>query len=181
MLHPPTRFLNLPLAGRHGFESMLVEIENSAISAVADRVRLDLNATAQRLFKHWPQLVRFLREETGSVGFVRIRREQCRAARTERTIKNDFDRALGETVIECIQGRAIFQQCACGLSGAILSRSARVGNWGGFQNVSIQPRPVIHLLRAVCTTRSLTFARKSSRVFVPSRFKVTSRSPIPKI
>ena len=32
-----------------------------------------------------------------------------------------------------------------GLLGAILSRSWRVGNCGGFQNVSIQPRPVIHL------------------------------------
>ena len=32
-----------------------------------------------------------------------------------------------------------------GLSGATASRSSRVGNRGGFQKVSIQPRPVIHL------------------------------------
>ena len=74
---------------------------------------------AQRFFKHRRQLFRFLREETGSVGFVRIRREQGRAARTERTIKNHFDRALRETVIECIQGRAIFQQCVGGFTGAV--------------------------------------------------------------
>ena len=68
-----------------------------------------------------------------------------------------------------------------GLSGAIESRLARVGNAGGFQNVSIQPRPVIHLPRGVRVTRSFTFARKSSSVSVPSRFKVSSRAPMPKM
>src|SRR5438876_7071026 len=93
---------NVSFFRRHGFKRLLVKIENSAIGAVADRVRFDLNATAQRLFKHWRQLFRFLREETGAVGFVRIGREQGRAARAERTIKNHFDRALREAVIEYI-------------------------------------------------------------------------------
>ena len=55
------------------------------------------------------------------------------------------------------------------------------GNSGGLQKVSIQPRPVIHFPGSVFATRSFTLARKSSRVFVPSRFNVISRSPIPKM
>src|SRR5437879_11045271 len=43
-----------------------------------------------------------------------------------------------------------------GLFGAILSRSWRVGNCGGFQNVSIQQRPVIHLLGTVLSNGSFT-------------------------
>src|SRR5439155_268823 len=56
-----------------------------------------------------------------------------------------------------------------GLRGAILSRSCRVGNWGGFQKVSIQPRPVIHWPRLVLVTRAFTLPKKSSSVFAPSR------------
>src|SRR5206468_5652839 len=55
---------------------------------------------------------------------------------------------------------ALFAIAACpsarvrktGFLGAILSRSSRDGNCGGSQNVSIQPRPVIHLPRSVFAT-----------------------------
>ena len=58
-----------------------------------------------------------------------------------------------------------------GLSGAILSRSCAGRELRRFPEVSIQPRPVIHLPGSVFATRSFTFARKSSSVLVPSRFK----------
>ena len=56
-----------------------------------------------------------------------------------------------------------------------------MGNFDGFQNVSIQPRPVIHLPIEVWATRAFTLFRKSPSVFVPSRFRRISRSPIPKM
>ena len=53
---------------RDGFERLFVKIENQSIGAIADRVRFDLNAAAQRFFEHRPQLLWFLREKTGRVG-----------------------------------------------------------------------------------------------------------------
>ena len=47
VLDPPARFLHFAVVRRDGFERFFVEIEDGAIGAVADRVRLDLDAAAQ--------------------------------------------------------------------------------------------------------------------------------------
>ena len=52
-------------------------------------------------------------------GLSRIRCEQGRAARTERTVENHFDRALREMVIKCVQGRSVFQQCVGGFARTV--------------------------------------------------------------
>ena len=71
---------------------------------------LDLDSAAECFFKHWPQLFRFFGEITGSLGRVVVRLQQRRAARTERAIKNNFDRALGEMMIERADRRAFLQK-----------------------------------------------------------------------
>src|SRR5688500_3054732 len=55
-----------------------------------------------------------------------------------------------------------------GLSGATLSRSARVGNTGGFQKVSIQPRPLTHSPLFFLATSVFTAERNASRLEIPS-------------
>ncbi len=66
-----------------------------------------------------------------------------------------------------------------GWSGAIRSRSWRVGKTGGSQNVSIQPRPVTHSPAGVRCTAESTRARNAALVDVPSRLRLSSRAPMP--
>ena len=99
VLDAPARLADFPLVRRDGFECLFVKIENHAVGAIADCVRLDLNAAAQCFFEHRPQVFRLFGEITGSVGRVAVRFEQRRAARAERAVENDFDRALREMVI----------------------------------------------------------------------------------
>ena len=48
---------------------------------------------------------------------IGIRRKQRRAARTERAVENDFDRALREMVIEAFSVGAVFQQSTAASPG----------------------------------------------------------------
>src|SRR4029077_2118094 len=73
VLDAPARFANSPFVGRHGFERLLVKIENQSVGAIADGVRFHLDAPAQRFFKHRPEFFGFLPEKTGSFGRVAVR------------------------------------------------------------------------------------------------------------
>src|SRR5260370_29765923 len=88
----------------------LVKIENHAVRAIATRVRLDLNATAQGFLEHRFQLVGFFPEIPGSFGRVTVWFQKRRAARAERAIKDHFERALREVVIVIVDSRSFFQK-----------------------------------------------------------------------
>ena len=49
MLDAPARLANFSLFRRNGFECLFVKIEDHSIGAIADGVRLDLNAATQAL------------------------------------------------------------------------------------------------------------------------------------
>ena len=52
VLDAPARFANLSLVRRNGLERFFVKIEDHSIRAIADGVRFDLNAAAQRFLEH---------------------------------------------------------------------------------------------------------------------------------
>src|SRR5260370_40064379 len=91
-------------------KGLLVKIENHAVRAIANRMRLDLNATAQGFLEHRFQLLGFFSEITGSFGRVTVWFQQRRAARAERAVKDHFERALREVVIVIVDGRSFFQK-----------------------------------------------------------------------
>src|SRR5437899_746369 len=100
MLVTPTRIGDLSLRGRHSIQSFFIFIKNESIRVIADRVCLDLNAFAQSLFQHRQQLFFFYAQKTFAVGRIAVRREQRRAPRAERAIRNYFDRSKIETIIK---------------------------------------------------------------------------------
>ena len=110
VLDSPARFANFSLVRRHGFERLFVKIENQSVGPVADRVCFHLDAAAQRFFEHRSKVFGFLPEKTGSFGRVAVRLQQSRAARAERAVENHFDRALGEMVIERVDGGSFAQE-----------------------------------------------------------------------
>src|SRR4029078_1412099 len=99
MLDPPARLLNFPLRLRHGVHRLLILIENETIAAVADGVRLDLYSLAQRLLQQRLQIFFLDGQETGRVRFVGIWLQQGGAARTERAVSIEFERAHCQMVI----------------------------------------------------------------------------------
>src|SRR5436305_759604 len=86
--------LSFSLIGRHCFKCSFIKIENRAVRAIPDRMRLDLESATQRFFEHWTQLLRFFGEITRSFRRIIVRLKQRRAARTESAVENNFDRAL---------------------------------------------------------------------------------------
>ena len=109
----PAGFANFSLAGRHRVKGLLVKIEDHAVRAIANRVRLDLNAAAQGFLEHRFQLFGFFGEITGSFGRVTVWFQQSRAARAERAVQDHFERALREVVIVIVDGRSFYQKSLC--------------------------------------------------------------------
>ncbi len=73
-------------------------------------MRLDLNAAPQRLFEDRLQFLFLLGEEPGGLGRVCVRLEERGAARPERAIEWDLERAECVTVIELIHRNAFPQK-----------------------------------------------------------------------
>src|SRR4030095_11111342 len=76
-------------------------------------MRFDLDAAAQRFFEQRTQLLGLLGEKTRRVRRIVIRLQQCSAARAERAVENDVDRALREMVIERVDCRPSSQEILC--------------------------------------------------------------------
>ena len=76
VLDAPARIGDLALIRRHGIQRFLVLIKYEAIATIPDGMRLTLNAFAQSFFQHGQQIFFLDGQEAGSVGRVRIRREQ---------------------------------------------------------------------------------------------------------
>src|ERR1051325_935442 len=110
MLHSPPRLFDWSLIRRDCFERRFVKIENRPVRSIADRVCLNLKTAPQRLLEHWLQLFRLFGEVAGSLRGVAVRFEQCGPARTKRTVEHNFNRSLGEMMIERINGRAFSQK-----------------------------------------------------------------------
>src|SRR5258706_4107307 len=83
VLDAPARICDLALIRRDSFQSLLVLVENEAITSIADSVRLTLNAFAQSFLEHGQEIFFLDGQTAGSVGSIWIKLEQCRAARTE--------------------------------------------------------------------------------------------------
>ena len=93
-------------------------------------------------------------------------------------------------VIPAMRSAALFATAAwpsarvrnTGFSGAIASRSAAVGNCGGFQKVSIHPRPVIHLPASRLRDALFHLREKLlARIRALPGSACISRSPMPKM
>src|SRR5215213_3111117 len=67
VLDAPARLADLSLRGRHGSESLFVEVKGNAIGAITDGVRFDLYPLLQRFDEHRQQLIGFGGEEAGSL------------------------------------------------------------------------------------------------------------------
>ena len=68
VLDSPARLGYLALVRRSLFERGGVKIEDDAIRAITDRMRLHLNATTQSLFEDRTQSLGIVGEKTGRVG-----------------------------------------------------------------------------------------------------------------
>ena len=80
-------------------ERVLVDVQHFAIGAVADGVDADLIAGLERDLRLLAHLLDRRRGQAGAVGLVRVRLEQPGAARSERAVGGDLDRAHGQHVV----------------------------------------------------------------------------------
>ena len=95
---------------RHGCKRLFVFVENETIRAIADRVRFNLDAFAQRFDQHRPQLFRFHGQKSRRVRRIGIwLLERC-ATRTERAVRNHFDGAESESITVRADRRTFVEQ-----------------------------------------------------------------------
>ena len=79
VLDPPAWLSHLPLVRRDGLQGCFIQVENSPVRAISDRVRLHLNAVTQSFLKNHAQVLFFARQKTGRVR-VRILLQERGAA-----------------------------------------------------------------------------------------------------
>src|SRR6202011_3456960 len=77
----------------HALQRGLVRVEDGAVAAVADRVRAYLKAGAQRALGELLNCGLRRHHQPAVALIVAVRLEQRRAARAERTVDVEFDRA----------------------------------------------------------------------------------------
>ncbi len=99
MLDAKARLGDGALRRRHGRHCLLVGIEHEAVAAIADRVRLHLDAALQRRRRDAQDHARLVAQQADALRRIAVRREQRRAARTERAVHVELDAADHEAVI----------------------------------------------------------------------------------
>ena len=78
----PARFLDFALVGGHALKRLLVKIQNLPVRAIANGMRPNLHALAQRFLKHGQEVLFLPFQEPGRV-VIRIILEQRRAFRRD--------------------------------------------------------------------------------------------------
>jgi hypothetical protein len=117
MLDPPTRIRHGTFIHGDVRESLLVQVEGQAVGAIADGVGPDLDAVAQGTLQDRPEFRGGVRQQASIAGIIVIRLEQRRAARAERAVEVDLDRANGEPVVEFTNERSPIKQKVCAFAG----------------------------------------------------------------
>ena len=82
----------------HGLERLLVRVEHDAVAAIADGVRVHLEAGLQRALGHVLDVLGRRDEQPVVLRVVAVRIEQRRAARAERAVGVQLDRADPEVL-----------------------------------------------------------------------------------
>src|SRR6187549_2635432 len=96
MLDAKARVGDWTLGHRHRRERLFVLVEHLAISAVADGMRLDLDAAAQGGGCNAQDLAGRRDVQSATVRRVAVRRLECRAAAAKCTVHEELDSANGE-------------------------------------------------------------------------------------
>ena len=91
------------LRGRHFLLHALEHVHRHPVAAIADRVDAGLKAGLRRRERLRVDLVGRRGEEAGRAGLVAVRFEQRRAARAERAVRADLDRAHREPMIRVVR------------------------------------------------------------------------------